>query len=364
MAAAFLLAVLNPLLCVGASDTDVGAGEMTLYIPDEIRALLPSDIFSEDGAALPDDGGLSIIFDTALGTLGKNAADIAVFAAEVLGILLLCAAFTSFDKLRANYSGVADFASAATLALIMYKLTHTVFLAVQGFLGQLHAFGLGTLGIQLGLYVAQGNTMTSAAAASSSSVILFIVQLITDKILLPLFSVCFGFSLLGCFGDIFNFSSVVGQIRNSLCAILSFLATVVSAVMIYQQKLAQSADTLASRSIRFASSGLVPFVGSALGEATRAVMASVSLVKNSVGALGILVILLIVMSPLVLILAYKLILKLLMIIAGIFDLKRQAALIGECAALFDIALAVVIFSSVIVIFIFGMLIATDAAFAA
>ena len=361
--AVILIAVFLSVDCFAQQTPQSGidAENMIPYIPEDIYKDLPSDFFTSEATDLLSSGSGEIFRNAISKYFRAGIGKAWPVVAELFAILISASVFGAIHQTDNECSKVVDFALTASVSVLLYHCSFEVYQSIQLFLEQLHCFVSGTMGLQIGLYLSQGNSITAATISASSSILLTVIETVSEKILLPIFVVCFGFSLVMCFSELFDFSGIVKSIRNALYLLMGFVATIGGAIMLYQQKIALSADSLAAKSIKFASAGFIPLVGSALGDATRAVMASVSLIKNTVGAIGIIIIIFLLLSPILLILIYRVIFWGASLMASAFGLKRQNAMIGECCAILDIAVAVVCFSATVFLFVFALLIQSGAA---
>lgn len=81
-------------------------------------------------------------------------------------------------------------------------------------------------------------------------------------------------------------SGVSGELKKALTFLLAAAGTVFTTVMAHQTALAKSADSVALRSLKFASGNMIPVIGGALGEAADGYLAGVSLIRSASGTLA------------------------------------------------------------------------------
>jgi len=129
-------------------------------------------------------------------------------------------------------------------------------------------------------------------------------------------------------------------VRSTYTTILVFSVSTLTTVMSMQSFLAGATDTLAGRSVRFASSVAVPIVGGALSEAAAGVAGSIGALKTSFGILGVLAIAVMVLPLLVKLWINKLALSLGGVICSVFGISREGELISSAAELINFALAI------------------------
>ena len=110
---------------------------------------------------------------------------------------------------------------------------------------------------------------------------------------------------------------------------MAFSAGIFVAVLSVRGVIAGAADTVTVRGVRFLVGNTVPIVGSALGEALNSVIAGMSLIKNTVGMLGVAAVLVTALLPLIRIMIWKAVLYFVSVVADIFDNSRIKSF-SEC----------------------------------
>lgn len=137
--------------------------------------------------------------------------------------------------------------------------------------------------------------------------------------------------------------------------------TLLVTVLVYQNILASSADTITARTVKFTASSFIPVVGSVLGDATRTIIGSLQAVKSAAGIFGVIVVIVTLLPPLLTVAAQKFILQALGALAQIFSIDREAGLISDMCSLLDLVIAVMISLSIVAIFALTIFINTTAA---
>jgi hypothetical protein len=145
----------------------------------------------------------------------------------------------------------------------------------------------------------------------------------------------------------FLFSS--GKIRSgkivssnsTATTLMAFIFGLLGFTLYLQSVVAAASDNYITRSIRFASGVFVPVIGSMLGDASRTVIASVSVVKGTVGASGVVIILSAVLPPLIMVAFHKLLLLSCAIIAKTLSCERESAFLYDMCGIINMLLALV-----------------------
>lgn len=87
--------------------------------------------------------------------------------------------------------------------------------------------------------------------------------------------------------------------------LMAFVAGIFVAVLSVRGVISGAADTVGIRGLRFLIGNAVPVVGSALGEALNSIVASLSLIKNSVGVFGVAAVVIINLPVLIKVIIWK-----------------------------------------------------------
>lgn len=142
----------------------------------------------------------------------------------------------------------------------------------------------------------------------------------------------------------FNLSSTL---RNIAVWILGLIATLFIGVISVQGILGTAADSLGIRAVKFAASSLIPVVGGAMSDAYSTFSGSISFLRSGVGAVGIAVILLTVISPAVTVLCLKIVLSLAKGISTFFSQQSIAGLLAGINSVLTVILGVIVCFTVV-----------------
>lgn len=95
------------------------------------------------------------------------------------------------------------------------------------------------------------------------------------------------------FNSMINLNRFVAGANKTVNTVIGFLAGIFTAVLSFKGVLSVSLDSASSKSIRFLITNLIPIVGSSISDAYSSLVGSINLIKGSVAAIGIIVILII-----------------------------------------------------------------------
>ena len=150
-------------------------------------------------------------------------------------------------------------------------------------------------------------------------------------------------AFLSCF-DTYAFSRrVCDTVKKAAVGILGFAGTVFTGVVSLKNVLADSADTLASRGVRFLVGRGVPVVGGVVSESYTAFVAGVKLIKNTVGVFGIAAVALTVLPVLMSLGAWSLSFYACISVCEAFGCRSMASVLSVLRDTFTVSVAVTVF---------------------
>lgn len=166
-----------------------------------------------------------------------------------------------------------------------------------------------------GAFIAAGGQV--AGSATYQVFVLFLTEGIMQLmhgILFPVLQMSAALGFADAVNPALRLGGFVAGMRKAVIWILGFVMTMFSALLSVRSIVASAADSLASKSVKLLASGLIPIVGSAVSDAYGTVQGSIRLLRNGIGACGILVIVWLCVPPLISLTFYRIAFR----ISGIF----------------------------------------------
>ncbi len=188
-----------------------------------------------------------------------------------------------------------------------------------------------------------GGKVTEQAVTSGG--LLLFITLITNLntfLLSPLVTLLFTLSAVTMTCPEVRLGGLVMGLRKGIGRIWTFLGITFSFLLGIQTVLAKSADSLGSRTARFALGTFVPVAGGFLSEAYSTVTEGLGYVRQTAGAGGILLILLLLLPGIVPLLLHKLALALSASMAEMLGEEPLRALLSEMGGIVDLLMGVVL----------------------
>lgn len=331
-------------------------------VPDNITGYIGSTDLSDSGAVaekLSLNYFLGVIKDI-LGDIFPSAlkALLPVFAVIILS--LIAGAYK--DSISSEpLASALEFALVLCFSGVVFLTVRSCFTIASEFLDALNAFMTAAIPVMGTLTAASGSVAAAAANSSGMFILLNVINIIANQFLMPVLQICFALSLASHLSPSVNLSGIAGYIRSVFMWVFIFIMTLLVTVLVYQNILASSADTIAARTVKFTASSFIPVVGGVLGDATRTVIGSLQAVKSAAGIFGVIVVIVTLLPPLLTVAVQKFVLQALGALAKVFAIDREAGLIGDMCSLLDLVLAVMISLSVVAVFALTIFINTTTA---
>ena len=310
--------------------------EFSSLLPDWVeegggveRILSPKFIFSEIWASLSGSGG----------RIGR-------FILFIILSMLVCYISSLYEsKLTAATVAAVCVISLAPAGFEIFAIAAEV---AEG-LGQIRSFFGSLIPLLLSVEVAGGGTESAAVAALQMSAIASVTEILCSEILLPLVWAMIalgGFSALG--GGCAE--RVLSVISSLFTKGLGFACAVVSAIFALQSLIATAADTAALRLAKFTAQSILPSVGTVITASMSTLSSGLVYARGVIGTGAIGVILWIMLSPLVILLSYRLALNLAVGFSQSLEVKPCATALKAIRRALDGLISLFLISGVLFIF--------------
>lgn len=277
-----------------------GAATLTERLPQNVQALLDSlnvDLLDPDSYT---NLGMQDVAQMLTDLLCAQSAGPKQTVGMLIALILFCALFSSFDgvvgslPLRRTYQGVAVLAAGTAVLVPLFSLFSRVWETVQ----QVTVFLTAYVPVYGAILLTGGK---GVSAVSYQTTLLTAVQLLVWLVRGVVFPVLLVSLALGCTGSVsdgFCLDRLSGVFHRAILWMLGLFSTLFSGLLSLQQMVASAGDTLSGRVVKFSLSSFVPVVGGVLSEAYNTVVGCSGLLRSTVGAFGLLSVVLVVLPPL------------------------------------------------------------------
>lgn len=336
-----------------------GVSDMYGALPDGVRDSLPDRLendISENGESAVASLGAEYIASLAVSALKAAFAYSVKPLAAVIGVLLLSALLNSAGAAAAGGEAVA-LSSAVSVTVTLFGAITPLFKLTSDTLSGIGLIMKGILPVMTGIYAMSGNITAASVNSTWLMLLLTFLETLTESLLMPLLCTCTGFiavTTLSRFTGAPDMSGVSGELKKALTFLLAAAGTVFTTVMAHQTALAKSADSVALRSLKFASGNMIPVIGGALGEAADGYLAGVSLIRSASGTLAAAAVISYVLPALLKIAVLRAGLSAVAAGAEIMGRGKEAAVVREAGEVLGIAVALICTASVLSVIAVGV----------
>lgn len=299
---------------------------------------------------------LTDVFNIIKNTVSDNSADPINSCFTVLLFVVLSCFIHSFredDSLSHTYSTVS---ALVITACILSKITSTVTSCVTS-IGIAGDFIYAFIPVFCVIVAASGGITTSF---STNSMLLMLSQglsFMSSNVFMPCVNCFIALGVCSSLRYELHLSKLVSTLKRIITTCISFVCGVFVSVLSLKTAVSAKADMLGLRSIRFAVNSIVPVIGSSISEGLLSIQAYSSLIKSSVGVVGIIAVLLVFLPALTQVVIWRISLSVCSIVSDLFGDNSVSSVICAFKDAMLLANVILILSMVTTVISIGILVA-------
>lgn len=206
--------------------------------------------------------------------------------------------------------------------------------------------------IFVSLLIMTGNFITTNVM---QPLLLFAINFIgnfTNVFLIPMLLISITLSIISNVSDKIQINKLSKFFNSSIIWILGIILTIFTSMLSIEGTLSSSVDGLTSKTAKAAISNFIPVVGKIMGDTVETVLGCTNILKNSVGIIGVIIIIGISLAPIIKISILWLSFNITSSICEIIADEKIVKLLSNIADSYKILLAILI--SVSIMFIIGI----------
>lgn len=200
--------------------------------------------------------------------------------------------------------------------------------------------------LMLSVMVAGGANNSSAASGLQMSLVASAVEALSSEILIPQVKATLILGAVSALGGA-GADKLVSLFRNIFTKGVGIVSAVVCALFALQSLIAGAADTAALRLAKFTAQSLAPSVGAVIGASMSTLSSGLAYARSIIGAGAIAAILWIMLSPLALVMIYRLAVGLCLSFSGSLGVKPHARALQSMQYALDGLISVFLMSGVL-----------------
>lgn len=163
-----------------------------------------------------------------------------------------------------------------------------------------------------------GSAMTSFSVNTTLLILSQAVNYIAELIFVPITNCFLALGICSGIRQELNLSGTVNMLKRLITTAISSVSAIFVSILSIKTAVASRADALGLRSVRFAINSVVPVIGSSISEGLLSIQSYSSLIKTSVGVVGIIAVVSIFLPSLIEVNLWRLILSLASLSGEIF----------------------------------------------
>ncbi|MDE6111159.1 MAG: stage III sporulation protein AE, partial [Eubacterium sp.] len=257
------------------------------------------------------------------------------------------------DEMSSVFSTVSALVIAVVLAV---KMKTTISLACTA-ISVCADFVFAFIPVFCIIVAASGNTV---AAFSTNTMLLSLAQTlnyVSKNIFVPITNCFLAIGICSGLRSELNLSSLLAFLKKYITTAISMAAAGFVSVLSIKTAVAVRADAIGLRSIRFAINSVVPVIGGAISEGLLSIQSYSSLIRSSVGVVGIIAVALVFMPAIIEVVLWRFFLSLSCLVSDVFGDKSVSLVLKAFADAMLIMNVILILSMVTTIISIGILIA-------
>ena len=339
-------------------------------IEDGVVDKLPDSVFGGDSQSLlsatEEMASVSYLLNTVFSAFGGALREVLPILAWLMGTVILSAVAKTFASgLGEGLSGAVSFALRLCTFSSIAAASVESLSRLSAYFDSLFAAVAGFLPLSAVLYAMGGNLTGAASGSATLSATLAVCQFFFSKTVIPVFCICLALSLLSVFEgqSALASGSIAGTVKKWYTTALAFIMMILTAAIGAQGILASRADGAAMRGMKFAASSFIPISGGTISSTLGTLASSVELLRGTVGVLGIVIILLMLIPVSVYLAAMRAALGIASFAAGILGCGSEKRLLDEVGSLYGYLEGIAAISAAVFIIAMAVFASTAAAVA-
>lgn len=294
-----------------------------------------------------------------LKSLFQKKAELPIKSSITVLIFILLSAFLQSLKAESDDSVNMIYSTATALlvaTVVLVKLTSTVSLASMA-ISVASNFVYAFIPVFCSIVVASGGITTGFSTNTTLLILAQGLSFISSNAFMPIVNCYLALGVTSSLRYELNLDKLLSSLKKIITTCISFVSGVFVSVLSVKTAVAGRADMLGLRSIRFAINSVVPVIGSSISEGLLSIQAYSSLIKSSVGIVGVMAVVLVFLPSIIEVVLWRISLTLCVIVSDIFGDKSVSAVLNAFLNTLLLINVILILSMVTTVISFGILIA-------
>ena len=279
----------------------------------------------------------------------------------VLSVSLFMVLSSFFQSLKGDNDGMGELYSTVSSLIIacilLLKISPAVTLAAAS-LDVAFNFVYAFIPVFCAIVAASGGITVSFSTNSMLLILSQCMSFLSSNIIMPLTNCFLALGISASLRPQLGLSKLIETVKKGIITAISFCFGAYVSVLSIKTAAAARVDMLGIRSLRFVISSAVPVVGAALSEGLVSIQTYSSLIKTSVGAVGIIAVALVYLPSLLEIVMWRFMLGLSAALCEMFENSAVSEVVRSFSSALLIINVILIVSALATVVSIGILIAS------
>lgn len=292
-------------------------------------------------------------------SLFQKKAELPIKSSVTVLVFILLSAFLQSLKAESDDSVNMIYSTATALlvsTVVLVKLTSTVSLASMA-ISVASNFVYAFIPVFCSIVVASGGITTGFSTNTTLLILAQELSFISSNVFMPIVNCYLALGVTSSLRYELNLDKLLSSVKKIITTCISFVSGVFVSVLSVKTAVAGRADMLGLRSIRFAINSVVPVIGSSISEGLLSIQAYSSLIKSSVGIVGVMAVVLVFLPSIIEVVLWRILLTVCVIVSDVFGDKSVSAVLNAFLNTLLLINVILILSMVTTVISFGILIA-------
>ena len=278
-----------------------------------------------------------------------------IIAISLVGSMIQSVKPSSSSK---SMSGIIHFVTYGIIVVLTLSIVAKMISLTNGVITSLNKQMDAIFPILLTLLTATGSAVSVSVYQPAMGLLTGVILKFFSYILLPIFIFSVVFNVLSNLSNTIKLEKITSFFQSTYKWLIGLIFTIFTAFLSIQGITAGAVDGISFRTAKYAIKSYVPILGSYLSDGMGVVIASSNLIKNTVGASGLFLLLATIISPLLELILFMLALKL---VAGIIEPlgnKQVANFISSLSKSMVLLIALIIGIAFVYFILIGLVMCT------
>jgi stage III sporulation protein AE len=326
----------------------VSANEEIDELLSQFESIVPDDMqgITEDSNALVERFSIKGLCELILASAKGERGNFLSFCLLLLGSVAI---YFLASGCHADFKKQTEASVGCLIALAVFPTVLSALSSVESSIVALSDFFAALTPIAVGITALGGGAASSTVQAGGMYTAFTFIGGVGSRFFLILTSLGLSLALISAFGT-HSVKSAVKGIRGIFGWAVGIFTTLITSVFTLQTLVASAADSAAMRTAKYMATGLIPVVGSAVSGALATLASGLTYAKAVVGGAAIFVIVSLAVSPLVMLLLYRLALTLGASLAGLLDAGGISDLLLSYRFVMDMTVTAYVLSVIVYLY--------------